>query len=175
MTGNDTFIVHDLHAFPLIWSRRRAIVPGYAMQWTQEMDALLARAEPFVIVFEEGQPEESHEDRKNRGLWLKHNKALLGNICRAVIAIEPDAVKRAALKAQSALASRAFSVAMEVVASSEAARERAREILADASHSAPAPAVDPGTLARVAQRAAQLAAPCASSPSAPLSSDTSIP
>ncbi|WP_042338261.1 hypothetical protein [Paraburkholderia ferrariae] len=139
MTGNDRFIVHDLHAFPLVWSRCRAIVPGYAAQWAHEMDALLARAEPFVIVFEEGQPEETHDDRKTRGLWLKQNKALLGTVCRAVIAIEPDAEKRTALQAQSALASRAFSVAMEVAASSEAALERAREILADAPCSPYAP------------------------------------
>jgi hypothetical protein len=130
MTWTDDFIVHDLHAFPLIWSRRRAIEPGYASQWAREMDALLAKAQPFVIVFEEGQPEESHEDRKTRGLWLKRNKALLGTVCRAVIAIEPDALRRTALKAQSALASRAFSVAMEVVASREDAQARAHQLLA---------------------------------------------
>lgn len=129
MIWTTTFIVHDLHAFPLVWSRSRAIEPGYAPQWAREMDALLEKAQPFVIVFEEGQPEESHEDRKTRGLWLKRNKALLGTICRAVIAIEPDAVRRIALKAQSALASRAFSVAMEVVASREDAEALARELL----------------------------------------------
>jgi hypothetical protein len=130
MTWTDNFIVHDLHAFPLVWSRRLAIEPGYASQWAREMDALLEQAQPFVIAFEEGQPEESHEDRKTRGLWLKRNKALLGTVCRAVIAIEPDAVRRTALKAQSALASRAFSVAMEVVASREDAQALARKLLA---------------------------------------------
>ncbi|MFT4064730.1 hypothetical protein [Paraburkholderia sp.] len=93
------------------------------------MDALLAKAQPFVILFEEGQPEEAHDDRKTRGIWLKRNKVALGERCKGVIAIEPDAVRRAALKAQTALASRAFGVAMEVVASRAVAERRARELL----------------------------------------------
>jgi hypothetical protein len=49
-----------------------------------------------------------------------------------VVAIEPDAIKRTALKAQSALAAKAFGVAMEIVASKEAAQTLADQLLAHA-------------------------------------------
>jgi len=129
MNTTINFHIHDTQSFPLVWSRAGAIKPGYAAQWIGEMDALLVRAQPFVIAFEEGQPEETQEDRKSRGLWLKQNKSLLGTFCKAVIAIEPDALKRSALEAQTALASRAFGVAMEVLASRESVAIRARALL----------------------------------------------
>lgn len=129
MESIDNFSVHSLENFPVVWSRRSAIKPGYSGQWESEMDALLERATPFVIVFEEGQPDESHEDRKTRGLWLKRNKLALGTLCKAVVAIEPDAIKRTALKAQSVLATKAFGVAMEIVESKEAAQKLAFELV----------------------------------------------
>ncbi|MGB8418428.1 hypothetical protein [Paraburkholderia sp.] len=132
MESVNRFIVHDLESFPVVWSRRSAIKPGYAAQWENEMDALLKGEQPFVIIFEEGQPDETHDDRKTRGLWLKRNKHGLGGLCKAVVAIEPDAIKRTALKAQSALAAKAFGVAMEIVASKEAAQTLARQLLAHA-------------------------------------------
>lgn len=129
MESIDSFTVHSLESFPVVWSRRAAIKPGYSAQWEAEMDMLLQRATPFVIVFEEGQPDESHEDRKTRGLWLKRNKLALGTLCKAVLAIEPDMLKRTALKAQSALAAKAFGVAMEIVESKEAAQKLAFELV----------------------------------------------
>jgi hypothetical protein len=125
------FIVHDIENFPIVWSRRAAITPGYAVQWEREMDALTARAEAFVIIFEEGQPDEMHEDRKMRGIWLKRNKLVLAEQCKAVLAIEPDAIKRSALKVQSALAARAFGVTMDVAASAEDARSMAYGLLGE--------------------------------------------
>jgi hypothetical protein len=129
MQSTVRFIVHDIENFPIVWSRRAAIAPGYAMQWEHEMDALMARAEPFVIIFEEGQPEEVHEDRKTRGLWLKRNKLALAGRCKAVLAIEPDAIKRTALKLQSALVAKAFGVTMDIAASAEDARSMAYGLL----------------------------------------------
>jgi len=123
------FIVHDIAGFPLVWSRRDAVRPGYAPQWEREMDALLRRAAPFVIVMQDRQAEEEHADRKLRALWLKRNKDLLGVFCKAVIAIEPDAMKRVALNAQTALAVKAFGVPMSVAPSEEAARSMAAERL----------------------------------------------
>lgn len=129
MNTTNEFRVHDVESFPVVWSRREAIESGYSAQWEREMNALLARTRPFVIVMEENQPQETHEDRKTRGLWLKQNKIVLGNWCKAVIAIETHAFKRAKIEAQTALASRAFGVKMEVAASQDAALVRARELL----------------------------------------------
>lgn len=122
----DEFLVHDVSDFPIVWSRNAAIVPGYAPQWVREMDGLLTRGLPFVVVFDEGITEEDHEDRKVRALWLKKNKGLLVSLCRSVFVIEPNAIKRAALMAQALVASKAFGVSMDIVASRQEAETAAR-------------------------------------------------
>ncbi len=68
--------------------------PGYAAQWQTEMEALLAAGQPFTVAYVELDPVEPHADRKQRGLWLKHNKARLGRLCKAQISVEPDAGRR---------------------------------------------------------------------------------
>lgn len=114
------FLVHDVSRFPLVLARGDA-PPGHAAQWIREMQALLAHGQPFVVVHAEPRAEEAHEDRKQRGLWLKQNRRALGAACRAVISVEPDAMRRAALAAQSALAQKAFGVPMHTAASLEQA------------------------------------------------------
>lgn len=118
---HQAFIVHDVSDFPIIRSRPEAIVPGYAGRWVSEMEALLMQGQPFVVIFPGGQAEEAHEDRKRRGIWLKANKQVLGRLCLSLIAIEPDRLKRIALRAQTAMATKAFGIAMEIAASSEEA------------------------------------------------------
>lgn len=123
------FLIHDVSAFPIVRSQRDGMQPGFAAQWQVEMDDLLAGAEPFVIIFEQDQLEEAHEDRKARGLWLKRNKQALVGMCIAVIAIEPDAVTRVLREAQSALATRAFGITSKVVGSEDDAVRVAGELL----------------------------------------------
>lgn len=114
------FLVHDVSRFPLVLARGDA-PPGHAAQWTHEMQALLAHGQPFVVIHTGPRAAEAHEDRKQRGLWLKQNRQALGAACRAVISVEPDAVRRAALAAQSAVAQKAFGVPMRTAASLEEA------------------------------------------------------
>ncbi|OCC04002.1 hypothetical protein BA190_16070 [Labrys sp. WJW] len=126
---HQAFIVHDVSGFPIIRSRPEAIVPGYAGRWMSEMEALLAQGQPFVVVFPAGHAEEAHEDRKRRGIWLKANKQALGRLCLSLIAIEPDRLKRVALRAQTAMATKAFGIAMEIAASSEEATALAARLI----------------------------------------------
>lgn len=121
-----TFELHDASGFPIVRSRANTARPGYAQQWEDEMEALLARAEPFVIIFEGERPEEAHEDRKHRGIWLKKNKLRLGAVCKALISIEESDLKRIAMKAQSAMAEKAFGIPMIVVGSIQEAENAAR-------------------------------------------------
>ncbi|GAA4218975.1 hypothetical protein GCM10022253_20290 [Sphingomonas endophytica] len=124
-----TFDLHDVSEFPIIRSHATAARPGYAPQWEREMEALVAKAKPFVIIFEGERTDETQEDRKQRGIWLKHNKSRLGAICKALISIEESELKRIAVKAQSAMAAKAFGIPMIVVGSGFEAREVAREFL----------------------------------------------
>lgn len=115
------FRIHDVRRFPLCLFDPTHAQPGYAAQWQTEMEALLAAGQPFTIAYIELDPAETHEDRKQRGLWLKHNKARLGLLCRAQISVEPDAARRAEASRQGALAAKAFDIPHEAVATLEEA------------------------------------------------------
>ncbi|UHC17022.1 hypothetical protein LRS73_03660 [Methylobacterium currus] len=129
MLDDRTFTIHDMSCFPLVRARPEAVRPGYAAAWIAEMDALLAQGQDFVLLFTERRPEERHEDRKRRGLWLKHNKDALARSCLSLIVVEPDAVARVALAAQAALTAKAFGTRMDVVATHEDAGSLANRLL----------------------------------------------
>ncbi|ENN88170.1 hypothetical protein RHSP_39637 [Rhizobium freirei PRF 81] len=124
-----TFTFHDVSLWPIVRQSAGSVRPGYAEQWEREMDSLLAISMPFVVIMEGGQPDEDHEDRKARGIWLKRNKTALVTVCRAVIGIEASAIKRAAIQVQMSLATKAFGTRMEIVASQQEAFELAVQIL----------------------------------------------
>ncbi|SAI65373.1 Uncharacterised protein [Bordetella ansorpii] len=124
------FTVHDIREFPFVVFNQAAATPGYALQWETEMEALLRHGQPFVVVYDQLGTDETHEDRKHRGLWLKHNKEPLGHVCKALISIEPDDVRRAEILAMSGVTVKAFGIAHEVVATGGEALALARRLTA---------------------------------------------
>ena len=124
-----SFHVHDVSAFPLVRVLIGTQEPGYAPLWICEMDLLLALGRPFVLLFDGDRGEEAHEDRKQRGQWLKHNKEALQATCRGMVSVEPDAQARAVLQARAAITVKAFGIPMEVVASAAEAQAYVREQL----------------------------------------------
>ncbi len=125
----ESFRFHDAGNFPVIWVRAEA-EPGAAQHWQAEMDALLAYGQPFVFVME-SHPPESQAVRKTRALWFKRNKAALLSVCRGVIAVEEDALKRALLMPQAILMGKTFGIGMEIVSSKEDAVKVASRLLAN--------------------------------------------
>lgn len=126
-----TFTVHDVSLWPVVRQSAQSVHPGYATQWAHEMDSLLLISMPFVVIMAGDQPAEDHEDRKARGIWLKKNKTALASVCRAVIGVEPSALKRAAIQVQMSLATKAFGTRMEMVSSEQEALALATRILED--------------------------------------------
>ncbi|WP_372018667.1 GntR family transcriptional regulator [Tistrella mobilis] len=124
------FIVHDMSAFPLVRARPDAVRPGYAVAWEEEMQALLDRGTPFVVIFSGPQPEETHEDRRRRALWLKRSREVLGLICKGMIVVEESRSRRLVMEAQALMAEKAFGVPARVVASEAGVEEAARDLLA---------------------------------------------
>ncbi|MBY4674361.1 hypothetical protein K6W12_27445 [Burkholderia multivorans] len=122
------FIIHDVTRFPFIVFNEDAAQSGYAYQWEKEMVALMENGQPFVLVYDQHRTEESHEDRKRRGIWLKHNKTALGRVCKALISIEPDEERRAQIKAMSDMAVKAFGIPHEIVATRAEALAAARRL-----------------------------------------------
>ncbi|PMQ03579.1 hypothetical protein DyAD56_18760 [Dyella sp. AD56] len=129
MNPTESFSIHDLTSFPLVRMKDGAAMPGYAAQWAKEMDALLSLSRPFVMLHGSSEGGEAHEDRKGRGLWLKRHKEELGRYCLAMIGIEADPLKRQAMKAMSAMATKAFGTPTYVVESDDEAVELANRLL----------------------------------------------
>jgi len=121
--------VFEMEDFPIVTFRNTAIEPGYAARWAREMEALVSRAEPFVILFRPDRPDETVEDRKLRALWLKSHKAALSATCRGLLTVEPDAEARAAAQEAEAM-QKAFGLLLVSVASESEARDLAQSLLA---------------------------------------------
>lgn len=122
--------VHDAGAFPLVRFRAEAMAPGYAAQWIEDMDRLLAAGERFVVLYPAGTHEETHEDRKQRGLWLKQHRDALSVLCLALVSVEPDALEREAFRARIDGLGKAFGVRQAVAADDAEAGALARAYLA---------------------------------------------
>lgn len=132
MRFNETsFVIHDISAFPIVRQRAGAVRPGYAARWEREMDTLVQAATPFVVILQQGYAEEDQADRQSRALWLRRNREPLAAICKVVIGIEHNSLKRAAFKAQALLAAEAFGTKVDIAASDEEAMAMARAILAE--------------------------------------------
>lgn len=125
----NSFIVHDVSDFPLVVFRSDAAGPGYARQWEKEMSSLMENGRAFVVVYDQHRSEEDHEDRKHRGIWLKHNKSELGRLCKCLISVEPDEPRRLALQAMSEVGVKAFGIPHEVVATRDDALGIAQSLL----------------------------------------------
>ncbi|WP_144110331.1 hypothetical protein [Paraburkholderia sp. BCC1886] len=125
----NTFTVHDISDFPFVLFNSEAAQPGYASQWEREMILLAKNDKAFVIVYDQHRSEEDHDDRKHRGIWLKHNKSELGRLCKCLISVEPDEARRHALKALSEMATKAFGIPHEVVATRDDALQIAHSSL----------------------------------------------
>ncbi|MCA7904108.1 hypothetical protein LGM39_32580 [Burkholderia cepacia] len=128
-----TLAVFDVAEFPFVVVRNDAIASaGYAQRWLDDMHALMRYGEPFVMIFPPARPDEAHDDRKERGMWLKQNRAALAAVCRALITIEPDPAEREAAIANASGIEKAFGIPFDVTASLDDARQAGRRRLAEA-------------------------------------------
>jgi hypothetical protein len=84
------------------------------------------------MIFPPARPDEAHDDRKQRGKWLKENRAALAAVCRALITVEPDPKERDAAVANGAGIEKAFGVPFDVAASLDEARQAGRRRLTGA-------------------------------------------
>lgn len=64
-----------------------------------------------------------------RGIWLKHNKAALATVCKAMISIEPDLQRRAHASAMGKIAVRAYGIPHVAVSAIKDAVEYAELLL----------------------------------------------
>jgi hypothetical protein len=128
-----TLAVLDATEFPFVVVRNDAIASArYAQRWLDDMHALIRHGEPFVMIFPPGRPDEAHDDRKERGVWLKQNRTALAAVCRALITIEPDSAEREAALANASRIEKAFDIPFDVTASLDDAKRAGKRRLAEA-------------------------------------------
>ena len=139
MSTTSDFALHDVRDFPFVRTTGLERAPGSGEPWKQEMQALLARGERFVIFYpsfhdgEPPQPEDAavlQQDRKARVLWLKEYRVRLAEFCKGLITIEPDAQRYAEEAARYPAMEKAFGVPLRVAASREEAEAMGRLLLA---------------------------------------------
>ncbi|MEG0859770.1 MAG: hypothetical protein RSD81_10360 [Pseudomonas sp.] len=95
-------MVIDSTRFPMVWMKIGTSGIHTDDEGFTAFEALLARAEPFVLLDEERadqeQSEHSHEEQKQLSLWMKRHKSALRSYVKAQIHIEPDIIKQQAAK-----------------------------------------------------------------------------
>lgn len=120
----------DLGAFPLVrLPMPKPGIAGYGERWMAEFDAILARGERFVLFSVGPIPDEAHDDRKARTLWLKRRRAELGRLCLAHLHVERDPAQRAVMQERAEKMAGAFPYALALFDSEDAALERAWTLL----------------------------------------------
>ncbi|WP_241290531.1 ATP--cob(I)alamin adenosyltransferase [Burkholderia stabilis] len=90
--------------FPFVWLRYARLPHTDPARLLAELDALLARRERFVLLTDDApsgddRGADDHELRKQLAKWSKANRAQSREWIPAMIAIEPDTQRRAALDA----------------------------------------------------------------------------
>lgn len=125
-------LLHDARDFPLVRSGLSPAREGHGVDWCADMDQLMAQDRRFILIDHAMDHDESHEDRKIRGAWMKRHREVLARLCIARIIIEPDPARRAALQAMLPKLNQAFGIVQGVCETPELAGVLAHELLADA-------------------------------------------
>lgn len=123
------FIFYDVADFPIVRISGRNLPRGYGPQWVAEMEALLARDQPFAFIFLDSVEDPDHEDQKMQMIWLKRHRRKLAACCRGAVAIEPDRARRLLKRAQGLAMVAAFGLRFSVVRDRTEAEQRARSML----------------------------------------------
>lgn len=135
-----SFDLHEIADFPIVYASLRERAPGTAEQWQWEMETLIARGEAFIIIFPpdfdgDGAPQteerkkQAREGKRLRARWLKDNRRILAAVCKGLIGIEENSVRRALETARSALVAKAFGIPFKVAASRQEAEQLGRALL----------------------------------------------
>lgn len=85
----------DAEAFPIVRLRYDRDEPAGKADNLDVLADLLNREQPFVLIGSGTHVhDESREQRKRIVLWLKHNRARLTRLVRALVYVEPDSAQR---------------------------------------------------------------------------------
>ncbi|WP_423381867.1 ATP--cob(I)alamin adenosyltransferase [Burkholderia sp. LMG 32019] len=120
--------------FPFVWLRYTGSTHTDPARLIAELDALLARREPFVLLTDDApsgddRGADDHELRKQLAKWSKANRAQSREWIPAMIAIEPDAARRVALDAFSGAFEKVWGYPLNAAATRDDALALAQRLL----------------------------------------------
>ncbi|MBN3841655.1 MULTISPECIES: ATP--cob(I)alamin adenosyltransferase [Burkholderia] len=129
--------------FPFVWLRYSGSTHTDPARLIAELDALLARREPFVLLTDDApsgddRGADDHELRKQLAKWSKANRAQSREWIPAMIAIEPDASRRVALNAFSGAFEKVWGYPLSATENRDDALALARRLLDEPARGAAA-------------------------------------
>jgi len=127
-------MVIDCARFPLVWMQIGTAGINTGDEGFVAFEALLARAEPFVLLDEQraDPPAQQHsqDEQKQLALWMNRHKSALRAYVKGQIHIEPDASKQQAATLFAVKFEYFWGYPLFVVASREEGVELAQKLLA---------------------------------------------
>ena len=124
-----SFRIHDIATFPVVRLSSPISPSGGAFQWCGEMDRILGRRQPFVLIYPSPDDSETAEDRAARGAWLKRQRVTMAAHCLALVIVEPDQGRRERLEEMFPKLQRAFGTPQFATASHDEANSMAMRLL----------------------------------------------
>lgn len=124
-----SFRIHEISSFPVVRLSSPISAAGGATQWCGEMDRILARRQPFVLIYPPPDDSETSGDRAARGAWLKRQRVMMAARCLGLVIVEPDQSRREQLEEMFPKLQRAFGTPQFATASHEDANLMAMKLL----------------------------------------------
>lgn len=141
-TGSEPrFAFLDTSRFPIVRYRIPKAV-GHLQAETdpllKDLDLLLARNLPFILITSGQHDREPADVRKGRAVWFKAHQPRLASLCRVMIHIAPDPEERRRMIEQTQTLSNTLGMPLFVVSDETEADKRAQSILSAQFGSEPA-------------------------------------
>lgn len=123
--------VLDATRFPLLSLDGANMMPGDGKRVIDDLETLIQKGTAFVLVIGHGTGPQSqtHEDDKERMLWLKENKERLASVCKGIISVTPDKERFALVQKQTAGLSAAMGIHFAVADSQSSADALATDLI----------------------------------------------
>lgn len=122
----------DTTRFPLVFMREADIHPAEGSP-EKAIEALLDRGDAFVLLTDHlpgDHAEERHEERKQKALFFKRNKARMRALCKGLVLILGDRTIAAPMRLAAKGAGKALGLPVAFVQTEGEATERASQLLA---------------------------------------------
>lgn len=123
------FTLHCIDRFPLVIFQPELVQRCDASVWIREMEALIDRRKPFIVISPSSFHKESCEYFHLRRKWVMRHRLLLATYCRAFVSIEPNVKRKDEMSAMALGFAMTFGIAQFLVSNELEAERLAASLL----------------------------------------------